>query len=62
MQEVQPKENPLGLKVFINGIPDLKTIPKEKAESIFAALELEVSEYYGKISKQNIVSGTNKIT
>lgn len=62
MQEVQPKENPLGLKVFINGIPDLKTIPKEKAESIFAALELEISEYYGKISKQNIVSGTNKIT
>ena len=62
MQEVQPKENPLGLKVFINGIPDQKTIPKEKAESIFAALELEVSEYYGKISKQNIVSGTNKIT
>ena len=62
MQEVQPKENPLGLKVFINGIPDLKTIPKEKAESIFAALELEISEYYGKISKQNIVNGTNKIT
>ena len=62
MQEVQPKENPLGLKVFINGIPDLKTIPKEKAESIFAALELEISEYYGKISKQNIVSETNKIT
>ena len=62
MQEVQPKENPLGLKVFINGIPDLKTIPKEKAESIFAALELEISEYYGKISKQNSVSGTNKIT
>ena len=62
MQEVQPKENPLGLKVFINGIPNLKTIPKEKAESIFAALELEISEYYGKISKQNIVSGTNKIT
>lgn len=62
MQEVQPKENLLGLKVFINGIPDLKTIPKEKAESIFAALELEISEYYGKISKQNIVSGTNKIT
>lgn len=62
MQEVQPKENPLGLKVFINGIPDLNAIPREKAESILAALELEISEYYGKISKQNIVSGTNKIT
>ena len=49
MQEVQPKENPLGLKVFINGIPDLNAIPREKAESILAALELEISEYYGKI-------------
>lgn len=46
MQEVQPKENPLGLKVYINGIPDLTVIPKEKAESILAALELEISEYY----------------
>lgn len=46
MQEVQPKENPLGLKVFINGIPDLKAVPKEKAESIFSALELEISEHF----------------
>ena len=53
MQEVQPKENPLGLKVFINGIPDLNAIPKEKAESILAALELEISEHYEKLSKQN---------
>lgn len=48
MQEVQPKENPLGLKVFINGIPDLNAIPKEKAESILAALESEIAAYYEK--------------
>ena len=48
MQQIEPKENPLGLKVFINGIPDLNAIPKEKAESILIALELEISEYYGK--------------
>ena len=46
MQEVQPKENPLGLKVYINGVPDLKAVSKEKAESIFAALELEISEHF----------------
>ena len=46
MQQIEPKENPLGLKVFINGIPDLTVIPKEKAESIFAALELEISEHF----------------
>lgn len=50
MQQIEPKENPLGLKVFINGIPDLNAIPKEKAESILAALELEISEYYEKRS------------
>ena len=48
MQQIEPKENPFGLKVFINGIPDLNAIPKEKAESILTALELEISEYYGK--------------
>ena len=52
MQEVQPIENPLGLKVFTNGIPDLNVIPKEKAESIFAALEVEISEYYKTISTE----------
>ena len=48
MQEVQPKENPLGLKVFINGKPDLTAIPKEKAESTLAALELEIFGFYDK--------------
>ncbi len=46
MQEIEVKENPLGLKVFINGKPDLKLIPKEKEESILAALELTVSESF----------------
>lgn len=48
MQQIEPKENPLGLKVFINGKPDLTVIPKEKAESILAALELEISGFYDK--------------
>ncbi len=44
MQEIEVKENSLKIKVFINGIPELKNIPKEKAESILAALELEIYE------------------
>ena len=44
MQEIEVKENPLKVKVFINGTPELKNIPKEKAESILAALELEICE------------------
>lgn len=45
MQEIETKENPLNLKVYINGIPDLRLMPKDKAENIFAALELEISEF-----------------
>ena len=62
MQQIEPKENPLGLKVYINGVPDLTVIPKEKAESILAALEFEISEYYETLSTQSNVRGTNKIT
>ncbi len=46
MQEIETKENPLNLKVYSNGKPDLRLIPKEKAESILTALELEITEYY----------------
>lgn len=46
MQEIEVKENPLKVKLFINGIPELKNIPKEKLESILAALELEISHFY----------------
>ena len=42
MQEIEVKENPLKVKVFFKGIPELKNIPKEKAESILAALESEI--------------------
>ena len=43
MQEIETKENPLNLKVYINGIPDLRLMPKDKAENIFAALEFDIS-------------------
>ena len=46
MQEIEVKENQLKVKVFFNGIPELKNIPKEKAESILAALELEISQFF----------------
>ena len=50
MQEIEVQDNPLGLKVFINGILDLKAIPKEKAKSILAALEMEISEFYADVN------------
>ncbi len=46
MQEMEIKENPLNLKVYVNGIPDLRLIPEEKAEILFSALELEISKLF----------------
>ena len=42
MQEIEVKENPLKVNVFISGTPELKNILKEKAESILAALKSEI--------------------
>lgn len=39
-------ENELGLKIYINGIPDIKEIPPEKLESILAVLEMQITKYY----------------
>lgn len=41
-------ENELGLKIYINGIPDIKEIPPEKLESLVAVLEMQISKYYEK--------------
>ena len=30
MEKIEIKENPLGLQVFVNGVPDLTSIPKKK--------------------------------
>lgn len=46
MQEIVTENNELDLKTFINGVPNLKRIPKEKRESVLAALELQIYEYY----------------
>ena len=41
-------ENELGLKVYINGVPDVKEMPAEKLESFIAVLEMQISKYYEK--------------
>lgn len=50
MAENKEKASGAGLQVLINGVPDLKLIPKEKWDSFITALELQISDYYQKIS------------
>ncbi len=46
MQKIEIKENPLGLQVFVNGVPDLTSIPKEQEDMLFNALALEIETLY----------------
>ena len=41
MQEIKI-ENKAGLKVYINGIPDIKNIPQEITECLISFLENEI--------------------
>ena len=38
--------NELGLKILINGTPDINEIPPDKLESLLAVLEMQISKYY----------------
>ena len=48
MAENKAEARETGLQVFINGVPDLKLIPKEKWDSLITVLELQISDYYKK--------------
>lgn len=39
-------ENALGLKIYINGIPDCRLIAEDKGSGFLQALELQISDYY----------------
>ena len=42
MEEVKIKNNPLGLKIYINGVPDISQIPKDLMDAIIDALTKQV--------------------
>nr|MBO4518376.1 hypothetical protein [Clostridia bacterium] len=38
MQKIEVKDNPLGLDVYINGVPDISLIPKDLMDAYINAL------------------------
>lgn len=48
MQEITVKENKTGLRIFINGVPNLHNIPKTEMEIFVSALEKQISAHYEK--------------
>lgn len=49
MEEIEVKDNPLGIKVFVVGKPDIEHMPKEEFDLFVSSLELRVSEYFEKL-------------
>ena len=43
MTEIIIKDNNTGLRVYINGVPNLELIPKDEADGVIAVLELQVA-------------------
>ena len=50
MQKIEVKDNPLGLDVYINGVPDISLIPKDLMDAYINTLTerlLEIMEKLG---------------
>ena len=45
MQEITVKNNQSGLKILINGVPQLSLIPKEQIEVVAKALEKRIDAF-----------------
>lgn len=46
MKEIQVKGNDTGIKVFINGVPDLTQISKDITDTLVTTLEFQISEHF----------------
>lgn len=46
MKEINVKGNDTGIKVFINGVPDLTQIPKNITDIFVTTLEMKISEHF----------------
>jgi len=48
MQEVILDKNPSGLKILINGTPDVKQIPKQDKDLVLSVLQKQIVEMFQK--------------
>lgn len=51
MEEVTVEENELGLRLFVNGTPDLRLMQKDIWESFLVAMEQDIDGHYKKKPK-----------
>ena len=49
MEEIEVKDNPLGIKVFVVGKPDIEHMPEEEYDLFIQSLTLIVREHFEKL-------------
>ena len=51
MEEIVVNDNPLGIKVYVNGMPDINNMPEKEFGLFVSSLELRMSEYFEKLKE-----------
>ena len=51
LEEIEVNDNPLGIKVYVNGIPEINKMPEKEFDLFVSSLELRMSEYFEKIKE-----------
>ena len=51
MEEIEVKDNPLGIRIFVNGKPNIGNMSEEEFSLFVSSLALRMSEYFEKQSK-----------
>ena len=51
LEEIEVNDNPLGIKVYVNGMPDINNMPEKEFGLFVSSLELRMSEYFEKLKE-----------
>lgn len=51
MEEIKIKDNETGLKVYINGLPNIRLMAIEKLNLLIAGIEVQMTDYFNKKPK-----------
>ncbi len=51
MEEIEVKNNPLGIKVYAVGRPDIEHMSEEEYSLFVSSLELRMNEYFEKLKE-----------
>lgn len=55
MEEIEVKDNPLGIKVYAVGRPDIEHMSEEEYRLFVSSLELRMSEYFEKLKENKSI-------